>query len=164
MNSNSSPIPTFTLNPNNIAAGTYQVQLNISTSGGNTNSYPFSLQVLPAANCVSYINFNHSYYVNDDYCANNTTYSSPLDSVIGTPNVFKVNNFLNLGSSVNLLVYIECGSMANNEMYLYVPKQTLNSTTSISGYGYLYYNNNEIYLYDSVTKNGITTYCNADIY
>ena len=160
-------IPTFLINPNNISAGTYQLQLNINSASGTNYNFPFKLNVLPAANCVSTINFNHNFYVNNDNCGPTSSYSVQLDSVSQTPNVFTISNFMNQGTNAKLMVYFECGNLNSNtaEMYLYIPKQTLNANIAVSGWGYYYAAYNEIYLYDTVTKNGVVnTSCNVYLY
>jgi|GEM_PF-4591866 len=163
----SSGLPTFLISPNNIKAGTYQLQFNINSASGSAYNFPFNLNVLPAANCASAINYNHSYYVNNDNCATVSSYNVQVDSISNTPNVFTISNFMNQGTTTKLMVYFECGNVnsGNSEMYLYVPKQTLNTNYTVSGWGYYYANYNEIYLYDTVINNGVVnTSCNLYLY
>ncbi len=151
--------PVFVFSGNNAATGVYNLQMIVSNSQTGDESYSFKLTVLPANDCASGISSSFSHYV---YGCNSGSYSVILSAIPGTPNMFTISNFENIGSSYSVSAIIDCGSNGgSNNIAIYLPRQTINGYT-ISGSGYYYnsVNTNTVYITDTVINPvGVKTIC-----
>ena len=160
VDTNYSPLIVFAAN--NSAPGIYPMQMTVSGNTIGTQTYNFNLTVAPSSNCASNINPSTVYIV--DGCSG-LSYDVTLDTIPGSPNMFTISNFENLGVNYKVLVFIDCGAIigATNDGFteLYIPKQTVNGYT-ISGRGEYEgtLGNQFIDINDTVTNpNNVTTIC-----
>lgn len=116
--------------------GVYNIKVLGSTPSGATKVVDAKLTVLPVENCAA---ARAGLYNVLDACTTGTyNYMSQVTTVTGNADVVYINNFADLGTSISVMVTLDC---ADNT--LTIPSQTLGLFT-ISGSGT--FTNNQITL------------------